>query len=98
MTLYTSATDACESIKDFMKYDATKILESRLKEEGEEEAILDSKRFELRDTLSFLGEKRAQLIQGMQETENNEQLKEALELVESEIRKFEKELQETYVE
>ena len=98
MTLYTSASDACESIKDFMKYDATKILESRLKEEGEEEAILDSKRFELRDTLSFLGEKRAQLIQGMQETENNEQLKKALELVESEIRKFEKELQETYVE
>ena len=33
-----------------------------------------------------------------QETNNNEQVKEALELVEGEIRKFEKELQETYEE
>ena len=60
--------------------------------------MIESKRNEIRETLSFLSEKRAQLIAGLQETNDNEQLKSALKLVEGEIRKFEKELQETYVE
>jgi hypothetical protein len=34
----------------------------------------------------------------MQETDNNEQLKSALALVEGEVRKFEKQLQESYLE
>ena len=45
-----------------------------------------------------LNEKRSELIAAMQETDNNEQLKSALELVEGEIRKFEKQLQESYSE
>ena len=98
MVFCKSAKEACQIIKDFMKYDATSILESKLKEEGDKEAIKESKRNELKDTLTFLNEKRAELIQGLQETDNNEQLKEALELVEGEIRKFEKELQESYTE
>lgn len=98
MVLYKTAKEACAAIKDFMKYDATSILENKLKEEGEKDAIIESKRNEIKDTLTFLDEKRAQLIQGLQETDNNEQLKEALKLVENEIRKFEKELQETYAE
>lgn len=98
MILCKTAKDACAEIKNFMKYDATKILESRLKEEGDKEAIVESKRNEIKDTLTFLSEKRAQLIEGIQATNNNEQLKAALELVEGEIRKFEKELQESYNE
>lgn len=93
-----SATEACKVIKDFMKYDATKILESRLKKEGEENAIIESKRNEIKDNIAFLTEKRAELIKVLQETDNNEQIAEALKLVESEIRKFEKQLQETYDE
>ena len=98
MIFCKTAKDACAEIKNFMKYDATKILESRLKEEGDKEAIVESKRNEIKDTLTFLSEKRAQLIEGIQATNNNEQLKAALELVEGEIRKFEKELQESYNE
>lgn len=98
MVICESATEACKVIKDFMKYDATSILESKLKEEGEEKAIIESKRNEIKDTLSFLTEKRAELISAIQETNNNEQLQDALKLIESEIRKFEKELQESYCE
>lgn len=96
MVLCESAKKACEEIKNFMKYDATKILEARLKEEGEQNAIVESKRNEIKDTLTFLNEKRSELIATLQETNNNEQIKSALELIESEIRKFEKQLQESY--
>lgn len=98
LVLCESAKKACEEIKNFMKYDATKILEARLKKEGEQEAIIESERSEIKDTLTFLNEKRSELIAAMQETDNNEQLKSALELVEGEIRKFEKQLQESYSE
>lgn len=98
MTHYKTAKEACDSIRDFMKYDATAILSEKLQAEGIKNAVIESKRNEIKETLSFLSEKRSQLIAGLQETNNNEQVKEALELVEGEIRKFEKELQETYVE
>lgn len=98
MVYYKTAKEALDSIKEFMKYDATAILSEKLQAEGIKNAVIESKRNEIKETLSFLSEKRAQLIAGLQETNNNEQVKEALELVEGEIRKFEKELQETYEE
>ena len=54
------------------------------------------RRTEIKDTLAFLSEQRSKLIETIQETDNNEQLSEALKLVESEIHKFEKQLQESY--
>ena len=96
LILCESAKKACEEIKDFMKYDATKILEDQLKLEGEQQAIIESERTEIKDTLAFLSEQRSKLIETIQETDNNEQLSEALKLVESEIHKFEKQLQESY--
>lgn len=98
MVYYKTAKEALDSIKEFMKYDATAILSEKLQAEGIKNAIIESKRNEIKETLSFLSEKRAQLIAGLQETNNNQQVKDALELVEGEIRKFEKELQETYEE
>lgn len=98
MVICESAMEACNVIKDFMKYDATTILQERLKKEGEEKAIIESKRNEIKDTLAFLSEKRAEIVEALQSTNNNEQLQEALKLVDGEIRKFEKELQESYDE
>jgi hypothetical protein len=96
LVLCENAKKACDVIKDFMKYDATVILEDRLKLEGEQQAIIESERNEIKDTLSFLNEERNKLISAIQETNNDGQLKEALKLVESEIHKFEKKLQESY--
>jgi hypothetical protein len=98
MTYYNTAKEALNAIKDFMKYDATNILSEKLQNEGIKNAVIESKRNEIRETIDFLTEKRAAIIEAMQETNNNEQLKAALELVEGEIKKFEKELQETYSE
>ena len=98
MVHYNTAKEACDAIRDFMKYDATPILSEKLQAEGVKNAIIESKRNEIKETLAFLSEKRAQLIAGLQETNNNEQIQSALKLVENEIRKFEKELQETYEE
>ena len=96
MVLCESAKQACSLIKDFMKYDATSILETKLKEEGEQKAIIESERNEIKDTLSYLNEQRNMLISAMQETNNSPELAEALKLVEGEIHKFEKKLQESY--
>ena len=98
MVFCKTAKDACKEIKNFMKYDATTLFEAKLKEEGDKNAIIESKRNEIKDTLAFLSEKRAQLVEAIQQTDNNEQLKSALALVESEVRKFEKQLQESYLE
>ena len=98
MVFCKTAKDACKEIKDFMKYDATTLFEAKLKEEGDRYAIIESKRNEIKDTLAFLSEKRAQIIEAIQETDNNEQLKSALALIENEVRKFEKQLQESYLE
>ena len=84
--------------KDLLRAGYIIPLEAKLKEEGEKAAIVESKRNEIKDTLAFLSKKRAQLIEALQATDNNEQLKSALELVESESRKFEKHLQESYLE
>jgi phosphopantothenate synthetase len=69
-----------------------------LKKEGEEKAIIESKRNEIKDTIAFLTEKRAELVKALQETDNNEQLADALKLIEGELHKFEKQLQESYSE
>ena len=98
MVFCKTAKDACKEIKDFMKYDATTIFEAKLKEEGDRAVIIESKRNEIKDTLAFLSNKRAQVIEAIQETDNNEQLKKALVLIENEVRKFEKQLQESYLE
>ena len=98
MVFCKTAKDACKEIKDFMKYDATTLFEAKLKEEGDKAVIIESKRNEIKDTLAFLSEKRAQIIEAIQETDNNEQLKKALALIENEVRKFEKQLQESYLE
>ena len=98
MVFCKTAKEACKEIKDFMKYDATTLFEAKLKEEGDKAAIVESKRNEIKDTLAFLSEKRAQIVEALQTTDNNEQLKAALALVESEVRKFEKQLQESYLE
>ena len=98
MVFCKTAKEACAEIKNFMKYDATTLFEAKLKEEGDKAAIVESKRNEIKDTLAFLSEKRVQIVEALQATDNNEQLKSALELVDSEVRKFEKQLQESYLE
>lgn len=98
MKTYTNASDAVKGIKDFIHYDATNILEDRLVAEGKQQVIINKKRAEINENLTFLEGKKKEIEDVLAQVGENEQLKEALKLVEGEIRRFEKQLQESYFE
>jgi len=96
MKFYSSATEAVKAIKEFINYDASSILSERLVSEGNEKAITNKKRTEINDMISFLEEKKNKITEAINKLGDSEELQEALKLVNGEINKFEKELQETY--
>jgi hypothetical protein len=96
MKFYSSATEVVKMIKEFINYDASSILSERLVAEGNQKAITDKKRNEINDRISFLEEKKGSITEAINKLGNSEELQEALKLINTEITKFEKELQETY--
>lgn len=96
MKFIPSATEAVKTIKEFINYDASAILAERLISEGNEAAKVIKKRTELSETISFLEGKKTKITEAITKIGKSEELDEALSLINSEISKFEKELQETY--
>ncbi len=96
MKFYPSATEAVKVIKEFINYDATNILSEKLIAEGNEKAALDKTRSAINDKISFLQEKKETITAALKKVGESDELKEALSLIESEIVKFEKELQSTF--
>ena len=58
--------------------------------------LFRSKRSEISERISFLEEKKVKINEAITKIGKSEELEEALGLIDSEISKFEKELQETY--
>jgi len=96
MKFIPTATEAVEVIKEFINYDASSILSEKLISEGNEKAAAEKKRSEINDKISFLEEKKAKVAEATKKVGETEELKEAMDLLDSEISKFEKELQETF--
>jgi hypothetical protein len=96
MKFIPSATEAIKTIKEFINYDVTSILSERLIDEGNEAAKLTKKRTELSERISFLEENKVKVSEAIARIGTSEELTESLELLNSEISKFEKQLQETY--
>ena len=96
MNFIPSATEAVNVIKEFINYDASSILSERLIAEGNEKAANDKKRADINDKISFLEEKKTKIAETMKNVGETEELKEAMNLLDSELSKFEKELQETF--
>lgn len=96
MKFIPSATEAVKAIKEFINYDASAILAERLVSEGNEAAMILKKRNEISETISFLENKKTKISDAISKIGKSEELDEALSLINSEISKFEKELQETY--
>lgn len=94
--LIESAQSALSEVKEFIGYDASNYLSEKLIAEGNQQAIVTKKREELNNTISFLEEKRTQILEAIKSSGETEELVQAKELIESEIQKFEKELSETY--
>lgn len=92
---FGSATEAVKSLKENMRYDASRILNEWLVREGDENAKYAQRRDELTERINYLKGKRSQLVEKMSELpENvdNSPIQEAIELVECELKKNECEL------
>ena len=97
MKFIPTATEAVSVIKEFINYDASPILSERLVSENNEAAKSEKKRSELSDRISFLEEKKDKVKATIEKIGETEELTEAMNLLDEEIAKFEKELQESYI-
>lgn len=97
MVFYSSAEKALSETKSFIGYDPSSYLSEKLINEGNERAIVENKRTKINNKISALEEKKADVQSVIKKIGESDELKEALALVDSEIKKAEKELQETYV-
>jgi hypothetical protein len=99
MTKYNTATDACKAIKEYVGYDASAILQEKLIKEGKQQAVINDKRAAIQDNLNFLYDQKKRIEEAIKYTNGTDaSLEEARKLVNGEIYKFEKQLQETYME
>jgi hypothetical protein len=72
------------------------MLSEMLVAENHADAIIENKRKEINDKISFLEEKKAKVKEAIAKVGDSEELTEAMNLLDEELAKFEKELQETY--
>lgn len=96
MVFVSSATETVKLVKEFINYDASPILSERLIAENDEAAKIEKERSDISDKISFLEEKKTKVKEAIDKLGETEELTEAMNLLEEEISKFEKSLQETY--
>lgn len=96
MKFIASATEAVQLVKEFINYDASAILSERLVNEGNRQAAINKIRKTLEERISFLEDKKTSINAAISKIGKSEELDEAINLINTEISKFEKELQTTY--
>ena len=96
MVFVPSATDTVKLVEEFINYDASSILSEQLIAENNEVAKVEKSRSDISDKITFLEEKKAKVKEAINKLGETEELTEAMNLLEEEISKFEKSLQETY--
>ena len=92
-----TATETVEVVKEFINFDISPVLTERLLAENNEKAIEESKRKDLTDSLSFLEEKKSEVEAAIKKLGDTEELSEALNLLEEELKGKEKELADSYI-
>ena len=97
MKKYETATETVEVVKEFVNYDISPILSERLIAEDNEKAIAENKRKDISDSISFLEEKKAEVKAAIDKIGETDELKEALNLLEEEMKGKEKELADSYI-
>jgi hypothetical protein len=96
MKFISSATETVKTIKEFINYDASNVLSEALISEGNEELKTAKIRKELSENIQFLEEKKLKITEVIKKIGQSPELNEALTLLDAELLKFEKQLQETY--
>ena len=97
MKKYDTATETVNIVKEFVNFDISPILSERLIAEDNEKAIAENKRKDLNDTLSFLEEKKKEVLDAIEKLGETDELKEALNLIEEELKGKEKELADSFI-
>lgn len=97
MVFIQSATETVKIIKEFINYDATLVLSDKLIAEGNKEVELIRERADISEQIQFLEERKLTLNQAINKIGKSEELQEALNMLNTEIAKCEKALQETYL-
>ena len=92
-----TASETVEVVKEFINFDISPVLTERLLAENNEKAIEESKRKDLTDSLSFLEEKKSEVEAAIKKLGDTEELSEALNLLEEELKGKEKELADSYI-
>ena len=97
MIKLNTATETVDIVKEFINFDISPILSERLLAENNEKAIKESKRKDLTDSPSFLEEKKLEVKAAIKVLGETEELSEALDLLDEELRSKEKELANSYI-
>lgn len=97
MKFIPTATQVVNEVKSFMKYDISNVLQEKLVAENNKTAKVNQTRTELNNRITFLQEQKTEVIKTVEKIGESEELSNVLELIESEIEKFEKELSKTYI-
>lgn len=97
MVFIQTATETVKTIKEFINYDATLVLSDKLIAEGNREVKLTKERADLSEQIQFLEERKLTINQAINKIGKSEELQEALNMLNAEIAKCEKALQETYL-
>jgi hypothetical protein len=97
MKYYSSASEACQIVKEFINYDVSSYLVEQLEKEGNTVIRQEGNRKKIQEMIEFLEEKKKEITSSITKVGETPELKEALELIDSEIILKEKELQETFI-
>ena len=97
MKKYDTATETVDIVKEFVNFDLSSLLSERLIAEDNEKAIEENKRKDISDAISFLEEKKAEVKAAIDKIGETEELTEALNLLEEELKGKEKELADSYI-
>ena len=85
---------ACKDVLEFINYDVSPFLVEQLEKEGNVKIRHQENRNKIQEMIDFLENKKSQITSTLNKVGETPELKEALELIDSEIDKKEKELQE----
>jgi hypothetical protein len=97
MIKFDTATETVEVVKEFINFDISPVLTERLLAENNEKAIVENKRKDLSDALTFLEEKKSEVEAAIKKLGETEELSEALNLLSEELKNKEKELADSYI-